>query len=338
MLKNKKILITGACGTVGSCIIDKLIQDPNFSGHIIAIDNNETKLFEHSITKISPRINFYLSDIRNYTDIKRYFENIDVVLHLAALKHVILNEISPEQAIRTNVVGTQNVIQACLDNRVKTCVFTSSDKAVNPTNVMGTTKLLGERLMTAADQNAQNTTFSSTRFGNVLGSNGSVFTIFKEQLRLGKSLTVTDDSMTRFVMSVEEAADLVLESVNKAKGGEVFVTKMPVIRIVDLATAMIQEFQKVYDFVAKDVQISYIGAKPGEKLYEELMSSEELNRTLELEKFFSILPALKKSDQHSFIYDDILNASPRKIYNSQNSPVLTVKEISKIIHDYGLVK
>ena len=168
---------------------------------------------------------------------------INLVFHTAAFKHVILCERSPFEAVQTNIIGIQNIIQAAIANQVARLIFTSSDKAVNPTNVMGTSKLMGERLMTAANGNACGNCqiFASTRFGNVLGSRGSVIPIFREQIKMGGPVTLTDPEMTRFIMSIKQAVQLVIDSAFLAQGGEVFVTKMPVIRIQDLAEVMINE-------------------------------------------------------------------------------------------------
>ena len=193
MFKNKRVVVTGVCGTIGRKLLEKLIdREDSMPEEIIGIDNDESGLFflDQSYSSVK-HVNFSIVDVRDRESLVRTFEGIDIVFHAAALKHVILNERSPEQSVKTNIVGVQNIIEAAKHCNVEQCVFTSSDKAVNPTNVMGTSKLMGERLMTAANSNSHRTIFSSTRFGNVLGSNGSVVQIFKNQIAQGGPVTLS---------------------------------------------------------------------------------------------------------------------------------------------------
>ena len=231
LFKDKRILVTGACGTVGSELVRQLLQNPeHVPSEVIGIDNSENDIFYLDQQYLSdPRAKFFVLDLRELNDLTDKFQGVDIVFHCAALKHVVLCERSPEQAIRTNIEGVQNVIAASRANGVDRVIFTSSDKAVNPTNVMGTSKLMGERLMTAANSNQRDggTIFVSTRFGNVLGSNGSVIPIFHNQIASGGPVTLTHEDMTRFVMSIEGSVHLVIDSAKQAKGGEVFITKMP---------------------------------------------------------------------------------------------------------------
>ena len=325
-LKNKSILITGVCGTIGTELI-KQLSSKNVK-EIIGIDNNESELFFiDQQYKNDDRVRFVLCDIKDKSQLIRIFKGVDVILHTAARKHVIINEISPSEAIQTNIIGTQNIIEAALENNVNRVIFTSSDKAVNPTNVMGTSKLMGERLMTAANASTrgQFPIFSSTRFGNVLGSNGSVIPIFRKQIENGQNITLTSSEMSRFVMTVEDACKLVLDSVELAKGGEVFVTKMPVIRIEDLAKAMIQLYKG--KGVDNKTQIEIIGAKAGEKMYEELINDEEVRRTLEIGDFFTVIPAFQG------IFADIdynyANSQTKvsKVYRSDQEEAMSVSEL-----------
>ena len=202
-------------------------------------------------------------------------------------------ELSPFEAVQTNILGVQNIINAAFSNNVERVVFTSTDKAVNPTGVMGTSKLMGERLITAAirDFPTSSPIMITTRFGNVLGSRGSVIPIFREQIRNGMPVTVTDPNMTRFIMSIEHAADLVIQSASYAKGSEIFITKMPTIKINDLAEVMIQELAEHYGHSPNDIPIKVVGSMPGEKLYEELMSDTEVGRSVELDSYFVVLPS-----------------------------------------------
>jgi FlaA1/EpsC-like NDP-sugar epimerase len=302
------------------------------------LDNNETELFhignEYQQTdKVTP----YLGDVRDKQKILNVTQGVDLIFHAAALKHVCLSEYNPFDVVQTNINGVKNVVQAAMSNKVPRVIFTSSDKAVNPTNVMGTSKLMGERIITAANivNNNDHQIFSSVRFGNVLGSRGSVVPIFARQILSGAPVTITDPQMTRFVMTIQEAGKLVLEAAIRACGGEVLVTKMPVLRIIDLANAMIGLLAPEAGLEPDNFPLTCIGAKPGEKLYEELMSQEEVSRIKELPTMFAILPAFRsfyqKIDYH---YPDMLPQmeNPRP-YISSSQPYMTVKEIMNYLKD-----
>ena len=329
---NKRILVTGACGTVGKELVRQLLSDEvNEPMELLGIDNNESELFflDQEYLRDS-RAHFMVADVRDQEAMNRAMRDVDIVFHAAALKHVVLCERSPDEGVQTNIHGVQNIIAAANLNNVDTVIFTSSDKAVNPTNVMGTTKLMGERLMTAANSSKRNKgpVFASTRFGNVLGSNGSVIPIFHKQIQKGGPVTLTHNEMTRFVMSIEEAVKLVIDSAGMAQGGEVFITKMPVINIQDLAEVMIEQLAPRYGYKVSDIAITEIGTKPGEKLYEELMSHEETRRAVELPQYFSILPAFRGMykeipyDYKNIVTDDVTNP-----YVSADEVILTKGEL-----------
>ena len=292
-LSEMRILVTGACGTVGRELTRQLLEKYKVK-ELVGLDNNESELFfiEQEFSAYD-QASFFLADMRDRDRLCDKMKGIDVVFHTAAFKHVLLCERSPFEAVQTNIHGVQNVIYAAIENKVSRVLFTSSDKAVNPTNVMGTSKLMGERLITAANSNLRTDgpVFTSARFGNVLGSRGSVIPIFSDQIRRGGPVTVTDPEMTRFIMSIEEAVHLILNAGELSRGGEVFVTKMPAIRIGDLAEVMIQELAPAFGHRPDDIRIEIIGHKAGEKMYEELMNIEETRRSWELEQYFVILPA-----------------------------------------------
>jgi len=342
MFTGKSVLITGVCGTVGSELIHQLLSlNDGVPDLIIGIDNNESALF-YLAQKYSgiKNVSLYVCDVREREMLLPHFYCVNIVFHCAALKHVILCEKSPNQTISTNISGIQNIISVSTECNVEKVIFTSSDKAVNPTNVMGTSKLMGERLITAANHSRKpnRPIFVSTRFGNVLGSNGSVVPIFKRQISEGGPITLTDTRMTRFVMSVKQSVELLIESYKLACGGEVFITKMPVVKIQDLAVAMIEELSPSYGFNPSEIQIVEIGSKPGEKLYEELMSDEELSRTVELDNFFSVLPAFRNIyNDVSFSYSSSCDVSISEPYNSSNSISLTIDEIKSLLKSYKLI-
>ena len=340
ILRGKQVLVTGACGTVGRQLARHLL-DKFEVGALVGLDHNETELAfldEEHRTRSNAR--FLLADMRDPAAVLRETRRIDVVFHAAAYKHVNICERSPMEAIQTNVLGVQNIIQAVLDNGVEMLVFTSSDKAVNPTNVMGTSKLMGERLVTASAAEGQQAgaTLLSTRFGNVLGSRGSVIPLFCEQIRKGGPVTLTDLDMTRFIMSIEEAIDLVVESVALGQPGDVLITKMPAIRIADLAEVMIQEYAPRFGYRPRDIEIQVIGPKPGEKLYEELITGEETRRALELERYCVVRPATTVHAKTPMPrYQGLVRDKIHEPYNSSNVKPMSQNALHAFLLKSGLV-
>lgn len=337
----KRILITGSCGTIGKKLFSMLLGQGYGPAEVIGLDNNESGLFFLEQKFLGDtRARCFLADIRDSDKLRRKMQGVDIVFHSAAFKHVILCERSPFEAVQTNINGVNNVIHAACENNVQKIIFTSSDKAVNPTNVMGTSKLMGERLMTAANSNflGKGTVFSSTRFGNVLGSSGSVIPIFRQQIAGGGPVTLTHPEMTRFIMSVDQAVRLVIDSAEFAKGGEVFITKMPVIKIADLAAVMINELAPRHGFKPEDIQIEEIGTKPGEKLYEELMSDEEMRRAVELQDYFAVLPAFRGIYRDiSYDYRDMVRDHVDNPYNSANETPLNQEELRNFLVENDLL-
>ncbi|APZ94666.1 SDR family NAD(P)-dependent oxidoreductase [Fuerstiella marisgermanici] len=347
-LTGKTVLVTGGCGTVGRELVRQIVsQTP---AEVRVIDSNESEIFfleqemdaqiaEENLQDVTALC--HVGDIRDVDRLNTLFEGVDVVFHLAALKHVILCEKSPFDATQTNIIGVKNVIQAALNNNVERVIFTSSDKGVNPTNVLGTSKLMGERLITSANSLKINkrTVFSSTRFGNVLGSRGSVATVFERQIKAGGPVTLTDPEMTRFVMTLKQACSLVLEASELARGGEVFVTKMPVMRIEDLAHVMIYRLAPEFGHAPTDVEVTNIGSKAGEKFYEELMTDEETRRTWELPNMFTVLPAFRSVYQEiEYDYPTILRKQVTEPYNSATGDMMTYPEIEELLELCGVLQ
>lgn len=332
--KNEVIVVTGAAGTVGSEVVKVLLEEYQ-PAEIRLFDNNESEIFlldqeYRSTGRVTP----YLGDVRDERKLELVFQGADTVFHLAAHKHVYLAEYNSFDTVQTNIYGVQNVIQAALRCEVKRVLFTSSDKAVNPTSVMGTTKLMGERLITAANITSYHghTILASSRFGNVLGSRGSVVPIFASQIRRGGPITITDKEMTRFIMSVREAAQLVIRGALLAKGGEVFITKMPVVRIMDLAQAMIDMLAPRFNRDPGTIGVEFIGSKPGEKLYEELMSDEETNRSQELKDMFVTLPAhrfMYKNVEH--LYEGLVREKVERPYISSKETCMSIEQIKEFL-------
>ncbi|MDT9720515.1 polysaccharide biosynthesis protein [Paenibacillus sp. ClWae2A] len=287
----KKILVIGGTGTIGKQLVQHLLK---YNPHVIRIfSRDEHKQYElnHELSSFSDQLRFLIGDVRDLSRLMRAMEDIDYVFHLAAMKHVPSCEYNPFEAVQTNVIGTQNVIQAAISNGVKKVLFTSTDKAISPTNTYGATKLTAERLISAAEyqKGSKDTVFSSVRFGNVMGSRGSVIPLFKKQIMEQGKITVTDLDMLRYMMTPTQAIDLILQANDRAVGGEVFVLKMPVIRIGDLAEVLIEKVSEHYR-ISKQVDIHVIGLRPGEKRYEELMTMDEHLIAEEDENMFIVPP------------------------------------------------
>ena len=331
----KKVLITGVGGTVGLALAKKIASyEPSV---LVGLDNSESALFfaEQQIRGIFFPV---LADIRDAGAVKKIVQGVDILFHVAALKNVPVCERNPLEVVRTNLLGLQNIIDSAVGADVGKIVFTSTDKAVNPTNVMGASKLMGEQLIRAANLESREQSFFSTRFGNVLGSQGSVVPIFSWQIANGGPVTITSNEMTRFVMTLDDAVEMLLGSVELASGGEVFVTKMKAISVMSLVEVMVDKLAPQHGIDPSDIKIEEIGARPGEKYFEELMTDEEVRRTLELEKYFVIKPAL--SDMYRIEdcqYPGVLDVSIAKPYTSDNESLLSNGELTSYMEEANLI-
>ena len=336
--RGKKILVTGGSGTVGSAIVRALLKyDPEV---VRVLDNDETRIFMlEQEFRGDRRLRYLIGDVRDKNRLHSALRGVDIVFHAAALKHVASCEYNPFEAIKTNVVGLQNLIDVSIDEGVKNVVFTSSDKATNPNNVMGTTKLLGEKLITAANyyKGSHDVKFSSIRFGNVLGSSGSVVPLFKEQIRTGGHVTITDHDMTRFMMSESDAINLIFRAFSLMKGGEVFVLKMPVFRVTDLAGVIIESVAPKCGYEPCDIKVQHIGVKPGEKPYEELMTEEESKRALETEDMFIILPEINDFIQAGKYRFDGAKTAKVGMYTSRDMAALSKEDIRSFLANAKLL-
>ncbi len=319
---NKTILVTGGAGSIGSELVKKLLEYN--SKTIRVLDINETGLFNLKQKLPTGKIRLLVGDIRDKDRMARAVEGVNVVFHAAALKHVSLCEFNPFEAIQTNVLGTKNLIEAAINEKVGKFITISTDKAVNPINVLGASKLLAERLTVSANlyKGKRSTVFSCVRFGNVLNSQGSVLPVFKGQIKKGGPVTVTDEDMTRFVMSIEKAAELVLKAAHLSKGGEIFILKMPALRIEDLAKAAIAEFAPQYGYDPKKIKIVFIGKKDGEKMYEELMNEDEADIIDETKDMFILSTFGKKQDN---------KPKRQRVYKSQDSQLMTKEAIQELL-------
>ena len=334
----RRILVTGGCGSVGRLLVKRLLDYGAERVRILdhselALANTRAYFPDHS------RLRFFLGDIRDAERVRRACDGADLIFHLAALKHVPICEYDPFEAVLTNVEGTMNIIRAALENGTEKVIYASTDKAVNPSSVMGTTKLLGEKLMAAsgAGRGDLDTRFASVRFGNVINSSGSVIPIFREQVMHGGPLTLTDEGMTRYFISMELALDLLCEAAVLCQGGEVVVKKMPIIRVADLAAVMIRRLAPHFGQDPEAVCIEQIGVRPGEKLYEELMTFEESLRAVETDSHYIILPLISEQLWVKHEYEGARELAPGH-YNSEKSAPLGQDEVDALLTENDLLE
>lgn len=287
MLNGKTILITGGTGSFGKKFIKTVLQ--NYSPKkLIVYSRDELKQFEMASEYNAPCMRYFIGDVRDGDRLLKAMDGVDFVVHAAALKHVPIAEYNPMECIKTNINGAQNVIDAALANGVEKVVALSTDKAANPINLYGATKLASDKLFVAANniKGSKKTTFSVVRYGNVVGSRGSVVPFFKKLVEGGaKEIPITDARMTRFWITLEEGVEFVLKSFERMQGGEIFVPKIPSMRVVDLALA-----------VAPNLPMKIVGIRPGEKLHEVMCPADDSHRTIEFKDHFVIEPTIKFTD------------------------------------------
>jgi UDP-N-acetylglucosamine 4,6-dehydratase/5-epimerase len=289
MLRDRSVLITGGTGSIGSAMVEALL--PHHPRVVRVLSRDDSKQFELAQRlRNEAALRLLIGDVRDRARMTRAMAGIDLVFHAAAMKHVPACEFNPFEATETNVRGTQNVVEAAIDANVERVLTVSTDKAVDPTNVMGATKLLSERLMTAAEsyKGPARTRFAAVRFGNVIGSRGSLVPLVLGQVARGGPVTVTDPQMTRYLMPGAEAIRLCLSAMERMRGGEVFILKMPRVRIGDLVEVLIEAYAPAFDHRASSIQTEAIGLRPGEKRHEVLMTDEEALTATELEDMYVI--------------------------------------------------
>lgn len=299
IFEGKRILVTGGTGSIGSELVRKLLKFNPAVIRVFSNDENQQFLLEQELKEHQHIVRHLIGDVRDRERLARAMEDIDIVFHAAALKHVPLCEYNPLEAVKTNVIGTQNVIEVALDSgTVERVINISTDKAVNPSSTMGATKLLTEKLITWATfyRRRRRPVFASVRFGNVLNTRGSIIPTVRQQIEAGGPVTLTDGGMRRFIMSVSEASDLVLKATEMARGGEIFVLKMPVVKISDLIDVLIDGLAPKYGHDPKSIKIKTIGTRMGERLDECLMSEDEISTSRETESMF-IIPPLRQLPQ-----------------------------------------
>jgi UDP-glucose 4-epimerase len=338
MFKNKTLLITGGTGSFGNAVLDRFLKTDIGEIRIFSRDEKKQDDMRHQYN--NDKIKFYIGDVRDLQSIKNAMHGVDFIFHAAALKQVPSCEFFPMEAVKTNVIGTDNVLTAAIEYGVKKVICLSTDKAAYPINAMGISKAMMEKVFVAKSKTVdpEKTLICGTRFGNVMASRGSVIPLFIEQIKAGKPLTVTDPQMTRFLMSLEEAVELVLFAFENAQAGDIMVQKSPASTIGDLALA-------VKELFGAENEIKVIGTRHGEKLYETLLTKEEFVKAEDLGSFFRV-PADKRDlnyDKYFVVGDEKLSTNEE--YNSHNTQrldieqikgkLLTIKEVRQALNGEG---
>ncbi|NDJ26707.1 UDP-N-acetylglucosamine 4,6-dehydratase (inverting) [Campylobacter sp. MIT 12-8780] len=322
MFNDKSILITGGTGSFGKTYT-KILLNKFKPKKIIIYSRDELKQFEMAQTYKASCMRYFIGDVRDKDRLIRAMNGVDFVIHAAALKHVPIAEYNPMECIKTNINGAQNVIDACLENKVRKCIALSTDKACNPVNLYGATKLASDKLFVAANNivGSDHTLFSVVRYGNVVGSRGSVVPFFKKLIAQGaKELPITDEHMTRFFISLEEGVKFVLKNFERMQGGEIFIPKIPSMKITDLALAL-----------APNLKHKIIGIRAGEKLHEIMIASDDSHLTYEFKDHFVIAPSIKFANTNIDFSCNALNEKGKKVkpnfsYSSDNNPSWASRE------------
>ncbi len=324
-LKGKSVLITGATGSFGKAFVSKILAD-NQASKIVVFSRDELKQYEMQERLNSPKMRYFLGDVRDYQRLLQATSDIDVIIHAAAMKQIPAAEYNPMEAIKTNVLGAENIVNAAIENGVSRVVALSTDKAANPANLYGATKLCSDKLMVAGNvlAGARPTRFSVVRYGNVLGSRGSVIPFFKEKIATG-SIPITDERMTRFWLTIEEGVQFVLDSLECMSGGEIFVPKIPSFKVIDVA-----------EVVAPGVKTEIIGIRPGEKLHEVMITEDDSHYTWEFEDHYAILsPALISTGAYDKKGKKVVEGFR---FSSDNNPLWHSHDsFKKVLVDNGLL-
>jgi len=331
MFTDRTLLITGGTGSFGNAVLNRFINTGIKEIRIYSRDEKKQDDMRRELN--NDKIKFYIGDVRDYRSLYGALKGVDFVFHAAALKQVPSCEFYPMEAVRTNILGTENLLKAAVENKVKKVIVLSTDKAVYPINAMGMSKALLEKVMVAASRNlsGEETVFCGTRYGNVMASRGSVIPLFIQQIAEGLPITVTDPDMTRFMMSLENAIDLVLYAFNNGKPGDIFVQKAPAATILELAAALKEIF-------GAGNEIKVIGTRHGEKLYETLLTREEMAIAEDLGDYYRI-PA----DNRDLNYDKYISCGKSAIsalsdYNSHNTRRLDTGELKKLLRSLDYVR
>ena len=328
MFNNSTILITGGTGSWGQELVKQLLE--KYSPKEIRIysrGENKQVLMQRQYEN-NKILKFIIGDVRDKERLNNALRNVDYVIHLAALKHVHVCEEHPIEAVHTNILGTQNLIESCIRNSIKKVILVSSDKACEPFNLYGVTKSCAEKLILAAKNENHNTSFSCIRGGNVIGSSESVIPLFRRQILENNEITITDTRMTRFIFTLSDAVSLIFKAFEKSKGGELFVMKMPGMKLTDLAQAMIEEIGN------KNTKTKIIGIRPGEKINEVLLSKHEKENIIDDEHYFIILPKNKTKEIEEY-YKNYKKTSLPDEFSSLNTRMLNKEELKILLRKGG---
>jgi UDP-glucose 4-epimerase len=330
LFKNKCLMITGGTGSFGNAVLNRFLETHEFS-EIRIFSRDEKKQDDMRKNLNNDKLRFYIGDVRNYDCIDKAMRGVDYVFHAAALKQVPSCEFFPLEAVKTNVIGTQNVIDAAENNKVEKVICLSTDKAAYPINAMGISKAMMEKVAVAESRNLQYTTVCLTRYGNVMASRGSVIPLFVDQIKNGEPLTITDPKMTRFLMSLEEAVELVLFAFENGYPGDLFVNKAPAGTIGDLAQAL----KELYN---SDVETKIIGTRHGEKLFETLCTREEMMKAEDMGDFFRIPADNRDLNYGKYFTEGDEHISEIEDYNSHNTQRQGVEGIKKLLLKLDSIK
>lgn len=331
MFKNKTLLITGGTGSFGTQVLKRFLETDVKEIRIFSRD--EKKQEEMRLSLNNPKLKFYIGDVRDEKSVNQAMDGVNYVFHAAALKQVPSCEFYPREALLTNVMGAENVMQSAVENAVEKVIVLSTDKAVYPINAMGISKAMMEKFMIAKAriQNNSGTVFCATRYGNVMASRGSVIPLFVAQLKAGKPLTVTDLNMTRFLMSLDESVDLVLHAFKYAKQGDIFVQKSPATTLENLIIAL-------KDIFRADNEVRVIGTRHGEKLYETLVSREEMARSHEDVRYYRIPADGRDLNYNVYFSQGEELISRANDYTSHNTQMLDVDSVKKVLHKLDYIR
>ena len=332
MFDGKKVLITGGTGSLGQALTEHLLKKNVDTIRILS--RNESKQIEMESNFNDDRLRFLLGDVRDAERLSRAFEDVDIVFHAAALKHVQVIEYNPFEAIKTNVIGSQNVIDACLENNVSKAICVGTDKAVSPLNTYGATKLLMEKLFVTAsnylNKERHKTKFIALRYGNVLGSSGSVIPKFIEQIKNKKNITITDPNMTRFSITMDDALNFIVRAAELGKGSEIFLPKLRAYTISDVKSSLFELLENTGENV--------IGIRPGEKIDEILISTDEIRHGWEYENMYLIADNTNLSkDEQQTLYPGIKPIENMETYSSKNAEKIPKEELKNIIKQSNLL-
>lgn len=331
MLKNKTILITGGTGSFGNIVLQRLLDHD--IGEVRIFSRDEKKQEDMRIALKNDRVKFYVGDVRNYDSVSDAMEGVDFVFHAAALKQVPSCEFYPMEAIRTNVLGAENVMRAAIAHNVSRCVVLSTDKAVYPINAMGISKAMMEKVMVAKSRMCVpgGTILCATRYGNVMASRGSVIPLFLDQIKAGKDITITDPNMTRFLMTLDDSVDLVMYAFQNAKPGDIFVQKAPASTIGDLAQAM-------KEMLGTSVETKVIGTRHGEKLFESLVSREEMARAEDLGDYYRIPSDSRDLNYGKYFVEGEIEVSEVDDYTSHNTRRLDIEGVKSTLMKLDIIR